>query len=133
MTSIDSLVQACGTGVTKDGVRSAITRLVKLGFITNVSTKTGRLITIVNWDKYQGVSYGDPKANTNGDTMANPIDTPKTPQRHPKDTPPNNNNKNDKNNKNDEKDKNIVSDTQDDGTDDSDWWANYQAANGEED
>ena len=34
-------------------VRTALERFEKLGFLTNASTKTGRLITIVNWEKYQ--------------------------------------------------------------------------------
>ena len=53
ITSLDSIVKECGRGVTTQNVRSALKRFEKLGFLTNESTKTGRLITIVNWDIYQ--------------------------------------------------------------------------------
>jgi len=52
ITSIESLVEI--SGATKQTVRSALIKFEKYGFLTNQSTKTGRLITIVNWDKYQG-------------------------------------------------------------------------------
>jgi len=199
ITSIDSLVSTCGLGVTKEGVRSAISRLVKLGFITNVSTKSGRLITVVNWDKYQdanyvdpkghnngvakkeglkvlktgrstknklsdnlfskngdgdtngdnignpidtesqknaenqclndNVYYGNPKAYTNGDTIPNPKDTPKTPQRHPKDTPPN---KKDKNDKNERKEKEINKEKESADLDADDWWNSLEDETPEE-
>ena len=54
ITSLNSLVGECGEGVTIRNVRTALERFEKLGFLTNTSTKTGRLITIVNWEKYQG-------------------------------------------------------------------------------
>ena len=54
ITSLNSLVRECGEGVTIRNVRTALERFEKLGFLTNTSTKTGRLITIVNWEKYQG-------------------------------------------------------------------------------
>jgi len=41
-------------GVTIQNVRTAIARFEKYEFLTNESTKTGRLITIVNWGLYQG-------------------------------------------------------------------------------
>lgn len=53
ITSIDTIVKNCGRGVTTQNVRSAIKRFEKLGFLTNESTKTGRLITIANWESYQ--------------------------------------------------------------------------------
>lgn len=54
ITSLNSLVRECGDGVSIQNVRTALDRFEKLGFLTNVSTKTGRLITILNWEKYQG-------------------------------------------------------------------------------
>lgn len=57
ITSLESLRKACGVGVTTQNIRSALVRFEKLGFLTNESTKTGRLITIVNWAKYQGDSF----------------------------------------------------------------------------
>jgi hypothetical protein len=53
VTSIDSIVENCGKGITTQNVRSALLRFEKLEFLTNESTKTGRLITILNWDIYQ--------------------------------------------------------------------------------
>jgi DNA replication protein DnaD len=53
ITSLDSLASKCGKKITPANVRSALDKFVKYGFITNESTKTGRLITIVNWEKYQ--------------------------------------------------------------------------------
>jgi hypothetical protein len=53
VTSLESIRQNCGKGVTIQNIRSAITRFEKLGFLTNEATKTGRLITIVNWAAYQ--------------------------------------------------------------------------------
>lgn len=53
ITSLNSIADACGKGVSVQNVRTALSRFEKLGFLTNQSTKTGRLITIVNWGKYQ--------------------------------------------------------------------------------
>jgi len=53
VTSLDKIVENCGKGVTVQNVRTALKRFEKLGFLTNESTKTGRLITIGNWEVYQ--------------------------------------------------------------------------------
>jgi len=53
ITSLDSIKENCGKGIEIQNIRSAIKKFEKLGFLTNESTKTGRLITIVNWDTYQ--------------------------------------------------------------------------------
>jgi uncharacterized phage protein (TIGR02220 family) len=53
VTSLESIVLECGKGVSIQQTRTALTRFEKLGFLTNESTKTGRLITINNWDTYQ--------------------------------------------------------------------------------
>lgn len=53
VTSIQSIVDCCGKGVTPQNVRTALKRFEKLEFLTNESTKTGRLITIENWALYQ--------------------------------------------------------------------------------
>lgn len=60
VTSLESIAAECGKGITIQNVRTALKRFEKLGFLTNESTKSGRLITIENWEKYQG---GDDKAN----------------------------------------------------------------------
>ncbi|MBU7562648.1 conserved phage C-terminal domain-containing protein [Pediococcus ethanolidurans] len=54
ITSLDSIVKKCGKGITAQNVRTALKRFENFGFLTNKSTKTGRLITIANWAKYQG-------------------------------------------------------------------------------
>lgn len=55
ITSIDNIVGECGSGISQKNVRTALAKFERLGFLANQSTKTGRLITIVNWDIYQNV------------------------------------------------------------------------------
>jgi hypothetical protein len=92
ITSLDSIAKACGNGVSGQNVRTAIKRFEKYEFLTNQSTKTGRLITIVNWDKYQ-VYEKQPNKDTDNDLT-------KTQQSTNKDLTTNKNDKNDKNDKN---------------------------------
>jgi hypothetical protein len=54
ITSLASIAKECGKGVAIKNVRTALERFEKLGFLANQSTKTGRLITILNWEMYQG-------------------------------------------------------------------------------
>ena len=56
ITSLQKLAEKCGNGVSVQTIRSALTKFEKFGFLTNESTKHGRLITIVNWGKYQGLT-----------------------------------------------------------------------------
>ena len=58
ITSLDSLASAAGPGISIRNVRTAIDNLQNLQILTNESTKTGRLITIYNWDRYQGIDAG---------------------------------------------------------------------------
>jgi len=53
ITSLDSLKKNCAKDVSKQNIRTTLKKLEKWGFLTNESTKTGRLITIVKWDTYQ--------------------------------------------------------------------------------
>jgi len=53
VTSLESIAKNSGKGVSIRNVRTALERFEKLEFLTNESTKTGRLITIVNWLLYQ--------------------------------------------------------------------------------
>ena len=53
ITSLKSLRQHCAKDVSIQHIRSALTKMVKWQFLTNQSTKTGRLITICKWDTYQ--------------------------------------------------------------------------------
>ena len=56
VTSLEHLANKCGQGVTVRNVRTALKRFENFEFLTNQVTKTGRLITVVNWGKYQGCS-----------------------------------------------------------------------------
>lgn len=60
ITSAKSIMEACGEGITRQNVRTALKKFEKFGFLTIQSTKHGCLITIVNWGKYQS---GDADAN----------------------------------------------------------------------
>ncbi len=71
ITSLNSIVQECGQGVTTQNVRTALDRFEKLGFLTNESTKAGRLITVINWDKYQGSNFENEKQLTKELTKQN--------------------------------------------------------------
>jgi hypothetical protein len=51
ISSLENIAQKAGVSI--QNVRTAITKFEKLDFLTNVSTKTGRLITLVNWHVYQ--------------------------------------------------------------------------------
>lgn len=53
VTSLEKIQKDCGIGISKQNIRTALIRFKKLEFLTNESTKTGRLITIVNWGLYQ--------------------------------------------------------------------------------
>lgn len=45
ITSLQHIAERCGKGVNAGNVRGALDRFVKLGFLANESTKTGRLLT----------------------------------------------------------------------------------------
>lgn len=53
VTSLESIRVNTGGTVSIQNIRTALRRFEKLGFLTNESTKTGRLITLVNWEQYQ--------------------------------------------------------------------------------
>ncbi|MCX7749346.1 MAG: hypothetical protein N2645_21005 [Clostridia bacterium] len=65
VTSLESIAKACGKGVTVQNVKTAIKRFKKFDFLTNESTNTGRLITIVNWGVYQGSNSAANKESNN--------------------------------------------------------------------
>jgi DNA replication protein DnaD len=91
VTSLKSISQKCGRGVSQTIVKNAIKRFEKLGILTNDSTKKNRLITICNWDNYQ---------NTDITVTKQPAkESPDTDQTHTKEPPTNKNVKNDKNGK----------------------------------
>lgn len=94
ITSLPSICAECGKGVTIQNVRTALKRFEKYGFLTDESTERGRLITIVNYSKWQDDA---PQANRHDNRQL--TDNQQTPNR------PLTANKNDKNDKNDKKDK----------------------------
>ena len=53
ITSLEKIAEKSGKDVSIQNVRTSIKRFEKFGFLTNESTKAGRLITIVNWGIYQ--------------------------------------------------------------------------------
>lgn len=53
VTSLDSLKKLCASDVSFQNIRTALVKLEKWQFLTNESTKTGRLITVLNYDTYQ--------------------------------------------------------------------------------
>lgn len=71
ITSLASLADKAGKGVTSEIVKKALKRFVKYGFIVDNGTKTGRLITIVNWGKYQDEIFDRPKQDQS-ETKARP-------------------------------------------------------------
>ncbi len=54
VTSIKGIQDRAGKGISGQNVRSALKRFEMLGFLIDEPTRTGRLITIVNWNTYQG-------------------------------------------------------------------------------
>ena len=53
ITSLKSLKETCAKDVSYQNIRTALLILEKWSFLTNKSTKGGRLITVLNWAKYQ--------------------------------------------------------------------------------
>ena len=53
VTSLPKIVEACGSGISIQNVRTALKRFEKYEFLTDQSTKKNRLITINNWAFYQ--------------------------------------------------------------------------------
>lgn len=73
ITSLASLADKAGKGVTSEIVKKALKRFVKYGFIVDNGTKTGRLITIVNWGKYQDEIFDRPKRDQSKTKARPPI------------------------------------------------------------
>ena len=53
VTSLESIRKLSGHDVSIQNVRSSLKRFEKLQFLTNKSTKHGRLIKVINWSDYQ--------------------------------------------------------------------------------
>jgi hypothetical protein len=92
ITSLESIKNKAGQGITIDMVRKAIKRFQKMEFLTNESTKEGRLISVINWSTYQS----EDEEQTIPQTKARP----KRDQSETKARPSNKNDKNKKNGNN---------------------------------
>ena len=53
VTSLDSIAEKCGKGVSIRNIRTALQRFEKMQFLTSKATNKGRLITICNYCKWQ--------------------------------------------------------------------------------
>jgi len=54
ITSLESLNEVTAKNVSIQNIRTALNKLKKWQFLTYESTKSGRKISIINWDTYQG-------------------------------------------------------------------------------
>ncbi len=81
VTSIKSIKKACGKGISTQNIRTCLKRFKKLEFLTNKSTKMGRLITIMNWDSYQPKNKKLTKILTDTQQRANNALTPNKNER----------------------------------------------------
>ena len=90
VTSLETISKYAGVSI--QNVRTALMKFEKLEFLTNESTKTGRLITLVNW-----LTYQVNKKTTNKDANKDLTDDQQRPNKELTPT------KNDKNVKNDKK------------------------------
>ena len=66
ITSLDNLKRKCAKDVSIQSVRTSLLILEKWQFLTNKSTKTGRLITICKWEHYQPEKNKINKASNKG-------------------------------------------------------------------
>jgi len=53
LTSLHSLKKVTGPDVSVQNIRTALNKLEQWDFLTKESTKSGTIITVVNWEKYQ--------------------------------------------------------------------------------
>lgn len=57
VTSANSIMKKSGIGISRQNIRTALTKFKKYDFLTYQSTKTGILVTIVNWGLYQDKNF----------------------------------------------------------------------------
>ena len=81
VTSLESIREKTGKGISIQSVRSCLKRLKKLQFATEKSTKAGRLITIINWGSYQPKKIKATKIPTVGQQRSNKGATPNKNER----------------------------------------------------
>lgn len=92
VTSLESIASKCAKDVKVQSVRTALLVLEKWQFLTNKSTKSGRLIKVLQWPLYQDC---DNQTNNESNKQLT-----KSQQRANKGLTTNKNDKNDKNDKN---------------------------------
>lgn len=90
VTSLESIASKCAKDVKVQSVRTALLVLEKWQFLTNKSTKSGRLIKVLQWSLYQDCD-NEPNNESNRQLT-------KSQQRANKELTTNKNDKNDKNN-----------------------------------
>ncbi len=71
ITSLKSIAENAGPGISIQNVRTAIEKFEKYDFLTNKSTNKNRLITIVNWGLYQAKSKELTNKSTSDQQAAN--------------------------------------------------------------
>jgi hypothetical protein len=71
ISSLSSISKLCAADTTTQNIRTALDKLKKWQFLTNLSTKSGRLITIVNWSTYQDEKEEPNKKLTKNQQRAN--------------------------------------------------------------
>ena len=76
ISSAQSIINNAGKGISRQNVRTALARFEKLGFLTIQSTNQSSMITICNWESYQGLvntsqPTNQPKANQDLTTNKN--------------------------------------------------------------
>lgn len=99
ITSLDSIAKKAGKDISIQNVRSALKKFKKYDFLTDESTKTGRLISITNWNVYQEEDELVTKVLTKSQQSTNKALTP---------------NKNDKNDKNKDIKNNVAAEARHD-------------------
>jgi hypothetical protein len=66
ITSANSIIKECGSGISRQNIRTAIDKFEKYEFLTMQSTKTGMLISIENWGLYQSKAENQPSKQPSG-------------------------------------------------------------------
>lgn len=65
ISSPSSIAKEAGLGITRQIVRGSLARFANLGFLTTQSTNDSTLVTIVNWELYQGIETNSTNQSTN--------------------------------------------------------------------
>jgi hypothetical protein len=63
ITSLQNLKKVCAKDVSIQNIRTALGKLKKWQFLTIKSTKTGRLVTVLNWVSYQQDDIDNQQSN----------------------------------------------------------------------